>query len=251
MNKAIKIAMDILAGYHYVYDPNHNDKPSGDWKRTNSGWSTTDDSKVSPPVHDTSPSTPEPEPESKPDEIKQEEEKPQKLDLSLDDANPADAEKPENEEEKENLFDDKGGQDEFVTDEKGKEEEQEETEEKPAEGETEKNPEESDELSLSEDDDAFDESKKDEYLDQDKYEEYIERMNLFIKEFDEGEGKENEVTFKAIASNLDWSSPDDVKAFQEHCQKKGIDGAADVLAFLYFQHKDNEENFDKILADMP
>ena len=248
MNKAIKIAMNILAGYHYVYDPNHNDKPAGDWKRTNSGWSTTDDSEVSPPVRDKAPSkTQESEPASKSVEVKQEEEQPQKLDLSLEDAQPADTEKPENEEGKENLFDEKGGQDEFVTDEKGKEEEQEETEEN-AEGE---GLEKADELSLDDGDGVFDETNKEEYLDPDKYDEYIERMNSFIKEFDEGEGKENEVTFKAIASNLNWASLDDVKAFQEHCQEKGLDGATDVIAFLYFQHKDNEENFDKILADMP
>ena len=39
MNKSIRIAMNIMADYKYVYDPNHDDRPDGMWNRTNSGWS--------------------------------------------------------------------------------------------------------------------------------------------------------------------------------------------------------------------
>lgn len=50
-------------------------------------------------------------------------------------------------------------------------------------------------------------------------------MNKFIEVFDADEGKENDVTFKAVAANLDWDKEDDVKAFINHCNKKEIDGA--------------------------
>ena len=95
-----------------------------------------------------------------------------------------------------------------------------------------------------------DDANKGKYLDPDMYDQHIEQLNSFIEKFDEGEGKENDVTFKAIASNLDWNSTEEVKAFAGHCNKKGLDGADDVLAFLYFQHQDDEEKFDKIIADM-
>jgi hypothetical protein len=46
LNNIISLKGDItmednlkIAEYKYVYDPNHTNKPSGNWNRTNSGWS--------------------------------------------------------------------------------------------------------------------------------------------------------------------------------------------------------------------
>lgn len=274
MNKSVKIAMDITADYRYVYDPEHDSKPGGMWKRTNSGWSSNDgdiqhDSLVSQPKNPAStpsapkPSSSEPKKESESFSLSKPEEDTSVTQGEKKDAEPVEKEPEEttpveeapkedasegetedldvpNEGEDENgdsdsedgsLFDDEDS-DGFSTDDEGKQEEQEEN------GESE------------EDAGEFADENKDKYLDPDKYDEYIEKMNSFIEKFDEGEGKENDVTFKAIASNLDWDKVEDVKAFSEHCAKKELEGADEVLAFLYFMHQDNEEKFDGIVDDM-
>ena len=96
----------------------------------------------------------------------------------------------------------------------------------------------------------FDDSKKDDFINEEKFDEYIEKMNAFVDKFDEDQGKENKVTFKAVASNLEWNKLDDVKAFAEHCKKQEIEGAEQVLAFLYYQYNENSEKFDEILEKM-
>jgi hypothetical protein len=75
-------------------------------------------------------------------------------------------------------------------------------------------------------------------------------MNKFIDVFDEDEGKENKVTFKAVASNLDWSIEDDIKAFAEHCKKQNLSDAEEIIAFLYYQYNNDKEKFDTILEKM-
>ena len=280
MNKAVRIAMDITADYKYVYDPDHNSKPAGSWKQTGSGWSKHDDldqtarsvvrqpakkeertivkeaEPVQEPEEKAMPSAPEQKPvapvkneqpseaEKKPETTEQEADaQPTEENTetpSVDTQAEGEAEKPDTPptDEGDSLFDDgnKDG-DGFETDESGKEEEQ--KEESPAEDAEE-----------IQDEGLFDETNKDEYVNPDKYDENIEKMNSFIEKFDEGEGKENDVTFKAIAANLDWSSIDDVKAFADHCSEKGLDGADEVIAFLYFIHQDDEDKFNKIVEDM-
>ena len=231
MNKSVKIAMDIVADYKYVYDPDHDEKPGGMWNRTNSGWSQNNGetapskniiqqnapvkkeapkTKNAPDVKENRPENPGPTRQNSHDE------------QSTDDGT---------------LFDE-GANDEFVTDEEGKEEEQQEVEGN------------GDPVEEVVDDGLLDDANKEKYIDPDMYDQHIERLNTFIDKFDEGEGKENDVTFKAIASNLDWDSMEEVKAFASHCNKKGLDGADDAIAFLYFQHQEDGEKFDKIIADM-
>ena len=260
MNKAVKIALDITAYYHYVYDPNHNDKPPVECKMTKSGWSWNDDVPDAPSQQVEMPSDKNPQiPEDQRQNSNPSTEEEQ---TQLQTQQPVEQEQDQGlnvEEQDENLFDNEQDESGFVTDEKGKQEEQQqEGEGEPAapqqEGEGEGL-----QLDLENggaaqgeaENTLFDEDHKGMYLDPDKYNEYIERMNAFIQQFDEGEGKENQVTFKAIAANLNWSSLEDVQAFQKHCDEKGIGGAGDVIAFLYFQHEDNEEKFDQILAEMP
>lgn len=231
MNKSIRIALDIAADYKYVYDPDHNEKPDGMWNRTNSGWSQN--------VGETAPSKnviqqnapakkDAPKTKNAPDVKENRPENPGPT-----------RQHPQNEQSTDGgtLFDE-GANDEFVTDEEGKEEEQQEVEGN------------GDAVEEVVDDGLLDDANKEKYIDPDMYDQHIERLNTFIDKFDEGEGKENDVTFKAIASNLDWDSIEEVKAFASHCNKKGLDGADDVIAFLYFQHQEDGEKFDKIIADM-
>lgn len=231
MNKSIRIALDIATDYKYVYDPDHNEKPNGMWNRTNSGWSQNvgetapsknviqqnapakkgvQKTEKTPDVKENRPENPEPTRQNSQDE--------QSTDGGT-------------------LFDE-GANDEFVTDEEGKEEEKQETEGN------------GDAVEEVVDDGLLDDANKEKYIDPDMYDQHIEQLNTFIDKFDEGEGKENDVTFKAIASNLDWDSIEEVKAFASHCNKKGLDGADDAIAFLYFQHQEDGEKFDKIIADM-
>ena len=237
--------MDILARYRYLYDPNHNDKPAGNWKRTKSGWSTTENTDSFSETGDGF--TRSPEDDYDEDETKEKaetttdapnQEQPQKLELN---PTPNEGEKEKNEDE--SLFDKGGEGDEFVTDEEGKEEEDKDKEkaEQPAD---------ESEANLMDDEGIFADENANKYLDQNAFQQYMEMLKAFISKFDEGEGKENDVTFKAIVSNLDWSSLDDVKAFSEHCKKKGIEGSDDVLAFLYFQNKENKDKFDQIVSEM-
>ena len=231
MNKSIRIALDIAADYKYVYDPDHNEKPNGMWNRTNSGWSqnvgeTAPSKNV---IQQNAPAKKEaPKTKNAPDVKENRPENPGPT-----------RQHPQNEQSTDGgtLFDE-GANDEFVTDEEGKEEEQQETEGN------------GDAVEEVVDDGLLDDANKEKYIDPDMYDQHIERLNTFIDKFDEGEGKENDVTFKAIASNLDWDSMEEVKAFASHCNKKGLDGADDAIAFLYFQHQEDGEKFDKIIADM-
>lgn len=231
MNKSIRIALDIAADYKYVYDPDHNEKPDGMWNRTNSGWSqnageTAPSKNV---IQQNAPAKKEaPKTKNAPDVKENRPENPGPT-----------RQHPQNEQSTDGgtLFDE-GANDEFVTDEEGKEEEQQEVEGN------------GDAVEEVVDDGLLDDDNKEKYIDPDMYDQHIERLNTFIDKFDEGEGKENDVTFKAIASNLDWDSMEEVKAFASHCNAKGLDGADDVLAFLYFQHQEDGEKFDKIIADM-
>ena len=231
MNKSIRIALDIAADYKYVYDPDHNEKPNGMWNRTNSGWSQ-NVGETAPSKNVIQPNAPAkkeaPKTENAPDVKENRPENPGPTRQNPQDGHPTDGG---------TLFDE-GANDEFVTDEEGKEEEQQETEGN------------GDAVEEVVDDGLLDDANKEKYIDPDMYDQHIERLNTFIDKFDEGEGKENDVTFKAIASNLDWDSMEEVKAFASHCNKKGLDGADDAIAFLYFQHQEDGEKFDKIIADM-
>ena len=231
MNKSIRIALDIAADYKYVYDPDHNEKPNGMWNRTNSGWSQ-NVGETAPSKNVIQPNAPAkkeaPKTENAPDVKENRPENPEPTRQNPKDEHPTDGG---------TLFDE-GANDEFVTDEEGKEEEQQETEGN------------GDAVEEVVDDGLLDDANKEKYIDPDMYDQHIERLNTFIDKFDEGEGKENDVTFKAIASNLDWDSMEEVKAFASHCNKKGLDGADDAIAFLYFQHQEDGEKFDKIIADM-
>ena len=231
MNKSIRIALDIAADYKYVYDPDHNEKPDGMWNRTNSGWSQN--------VGETAPSKnviqqnapakkDAPKTENAPDVKENRPENPEPTRQNPQEEHPTD----------DGTLFDEGANDEFVTDEEGKKEEQQEVEGN------------GDAVEEVVDDGLLDDANKEKYIDPDMYDQHIEQLNTFIDKFDEGEGKENDVTFKAIASNLDWDSMEEVKAFASHCNKKGLDGADDAIAFLYFQHQEDGEKFDKIIADM-
>lgn len=255
MDKIERIASKMVAEYKYKYDPQHESKPSGTWRRTDSGWSSEDadhhdsvkstpSAPVEPPADTADDASTVPESEGNGDELQFDLHSPEETE---DGEAPA-GETPEETEsqpsdggDSESLFDNgtdaDGG---FVTDEEGKKEEQEQHESgKPAveEGDGEEQP-------------LFDEALKQSSLDADKYDEHMERMNAFIQKFDNGEGKENDVTFKAIASNLDWSSEEEVRAFAEHCEQKGMDDAKEVIAFLYYQHESDEEKFNRIVDDM-
>ena len=258
MNKAVKIAMKITADYRYVYDPDHDSKPGGSWKMTGSGWSSNDVGENQSPkkmVHQTAP-------EEKNTSIPDKAEKNEAPSAPVRTNEVEDVKETKNTEDTENLFDDNPEESTFDTDDEGKEQEKEQTEEKDDGEELDFNLDDEDKEKLDldseegyqenteEDKGIFDDSNKDEYVNEEKYDEYIEKLNSFIEKFDEGEGKENDVTFKAIASNLDWSKVDDVKAFAEHCGKKEIEGAEEIIAFLYFQHQNDEEKFDKIIEDM-
>ena len=231
MNKSIRIALDIAADYKYVYDPDHNEKPDGMWNRTNSGWSQN--------VGETAPSKNVIQPNAP---AKKDAPKTEKT-LDVKENRPENPEptrqNPQDEQSTDDgtLFDE-GANDEFVTDEEGKKEEQQEVEGN------------GDPVEEVVDDGLLGDANKEKYIDPDMYDQHIEQLNTFIDKFDEGEGKENNVTFKAIASNLDWDSTEEVKAFASHCNKKGLDGADDAIAFLYFQHQEDGEKFDKIIADM-
>lgn len=232
MNKSIRIALDIAADYKYIYDPDHNEKPDGMWNRTNSGWSQ-NNGETAPSrnvIQQNAPAKKEaPKTKKTPDVKENRPENPEPVQhhpqngQSTDDGT---------------LFDE-GANDEFVTDEEGKKEE----EKQEVEGN-------GDPVEEVVDDGLLDDANKEKYIDPDMYDQHIEQLNTFIDKFDEGEGKENDVTFKAIASNLDWDSMEEVKAFASHCNKKGLDGADDAIAFLYFQHQEDGEKFDKIIADM-
>ena len=231
MNKSIRIALDIAADYKYVYDPDHNEKPNGMWNRTNSGWSQN--------VGETAPSKNVIQPNAPAKKgVQKTKNAPDVKENRPENPEPT-RQHPQNEQSTDGgtLFDE-GANDEFVTDEEGKEEEQQETEGN------------GDAVEEVVDDGLLDDANKEKYIDPDMYDQHIERLNTFIDKFDEGEGKENDVTFKAIASNLDWDSMEEVKAFASHCNKKGLDGADDAIAFLYFQHQEDGEKFDKIIADM-
>ena len=231
MNKSSRIALDIAADYKYVYDPDHNEKPEGMWNRTNSGWSQSN-GETAPSknvIQQNAPAKKEaPKTKNAPDVKENRPENPGPTRQHPQDGQSTDGG---------TLFDE-GANDEFVTDEEGKEEEQQEVEGN------------GDPVEEVVDDGLLDDANKEKYIDPDMYDQHIERLNTFIDKFDEGEGKENDVTFKAIASNLDWDSMDEVKAFASHCNKKGLDGADDAIAFLYFQYQEDGEKFDKIIADM-
>ena len=237
MNKSARIAMCITADYKYVYDPDHDDKPDGMWNRTNSGWSQ-NDGETAPSKNVIQQSAPSKDDAPKTESaLNVEEEHSENPASTLEPVKQNSQNGQSTDTEDDTLFDE-GSNDEFVTDEEGKEEEQQETEDN------------GDAMEEDADDGLFDDANKEKYLDPDMYDQYIEQLNAFIEKFDEGEGKENDVTFKAIASNLDWDSMGEVKAFASHCNEKGLDGADDVLAFLYFQHQEDGEKFDKIIADM-
>lgn len=235
MNKSSRIAMDIAADYKYVYDPDHDDKPGGMWNRTNSGWSQ-NNGEVAPSrnvIQQKAPAKKDaPKTENTLDVGENHSENPEQEPVKQNSQNGKSTDA-----EGDTLFDE-GANDVFVTDEEGKEEEQQETE---------GNGNNSEEVA---DDGLFDDANKEKYIDPDMYDQHVEQLNAFIDKFDEGEGKENDVTFKAIASNLDWDLKEEVKAFASHCNEKGLDGAGDVLAFLYFQHQEDGEKFDRIIADM-
>jgi hypothetical protein len=105
-------------------------------------------------------------------------------------------------------------------------------------------------LNLDEEESFFTDAQKENFLNEENFDAYIEKMNEFIAIFDEDEGKENKVTFKAVASNLDWSIEDDAKAFANHCKKQGLDGAEEIIAFLYYQYANDKNKFETILEKM-
>lgn len=269
MRKLLKIAMNIVADYRYVYDPKHINKPNGNWKYTTSGWS---NNLEQPEGSDYVPGNPTTT------------KKPALAPLTN---------KPEDSEdewvgsekatkENENLFSDEESKSSFVTDEEGKKEEvKNKSDDAQKENPDEENNEEDEELNLDVDEDTneepdgnqeeegfdlnedeggeksdsseeplFSDNEKEEYLSEEKYEEYLEKLNVFIEKFDESEGKDNNVTFKAVASNLDWDSDEEVKAFLDHCNKKKLEGANEALGFLYFYNKKDKKKFDKIIEDM-
>lgn len=98
-------------------------------------------------------------------------------------------------------------------------------------------------------DSMFADEKQDEFTDEGKHPDYISKMNAFVEKFDEGEGKENDITFKAVASNLDWDNLDEVLALAGHCDEIGLESAYEVLAFLYHSYKKDADAFDNMLAE--
>ena len=109
---------------------------------------------------------------------------------------------------------------------------------------------EEEDASLEKNENFFSEEKKEEYLNEENFDSFITKMNDFIKIFDEEEGKANKVTFKAIASNLDWSIEKDAKAFAKHCKKEAIADAEEIIAFLFYQFNNNPNKFEDILNKM-
>lgn len=229
-----------IAEYKYVYDPNHTNKPSGNWNRTNSGWSSNNAEYNHEPV------------------------KPYKP------VNPSETTKETNTDSKQeeiDLFDEQESK--FETDKTVPEQEEPiELEEESTDDEQEQNLDE-EEVNLDEEEDVslddeqevnldeesseesfFTDTQKENMLNADNFDSYIEKMNSFIEVFDEDEGKENKVTFKAVASNLDWSIEDDAKAFANHCKKQGLKDAEEIIAFLYYQYNNNKEQWETILEKM-
>ena len=205
-----------LAEYRYVYDPKHENKPSGLWNRTNSGWSSNSGDGLSNPVH------------KKPKTVEQNTDK----DKIKSQENLFDKEK--------NNFDIEEDSLETVEEDAQLEENVEEPieiEETEQETETEKN-------------DFFTDEKKEEFLNKENFDDFIEKMNSFIDIFDKEQGQENKITFKAVASNLDWSIENDVKAFAEHCKKQNLLDAEQIIAFLYYQYNNDKEGFENILDKM-
>ena len=309
----------IIAEYKYIYDPNHENKPSGNWNRTNSGWSSHDSTepliktktnKPSNIKHDNKKENSKEQVET-PDTIEEEEtninnelsnpieenkqeeinlddveqpagqedefslddaEQPadQEEEFSLDDAEqPADqeqefslddAEQPANQEEEINLDDTEqpaDQEDEINLDDTEQPADQEEEinlddAEQPVDQENEFSLDdaEGNQVVIQEQTNYFTEQKKEQFLKEQSFESYIEKMNNLIKVFDQGEGKDNKVTFKAVASNLDWSKQDVAKAFAQHCDEKQIEGMSEIIAFLYYQFNNNEEKFEQILDKM-
>ncbi len=233
-SKLVRIALRITAAYRYLYDPNHNDKPAGNWKMTKSGWSTKDD--TADPTKGTSSGTGVVEKKETTNTttktVQPINETNNTTNVQMPVPQGTGVTQPKKEDE-ENIFTQDGNG--FVTDEQGKKEEQSQT--APAQGEQ--------DLGL------FDDSHAAQFTDEAAYDAFMQKLLAFIKLFDEGEGKENDVTFKAIAANLDWGSLDEVRAFSAHCTERGLAGADEILAFLYFMHRDNKDKFDKIVAEMP
>lgn len=267
------VAEEITANYKYVYDPTHEHHPStGNWKRTPSGWSsntsegssvtTVEDVNAAPSSKSESKSEEKPSEQidSAPSSHKSEETtspphpKPAESDDSSDeqeeDAVPEENsdEDAESESDSEDVVEEEE-QESNSEDEKIVLEEETEDEEQPAE-DIEDTVEETVEEEAEDHDDAFASENSDEYLDESQFDDNIDLMNKFVEDFDSGEGEQNGITFKAVASNLDWGELDDVKLFSRYCQEKGLQDADKVLAFLYFQHQSDDVQFEKILDIM-
>ena len=242
MEKKVKIAE-----YKYVYDPNHTSKPAGNWNRTNSGWSSNTTEYDHKPVK---PYKPTVQQQKTTQPIEQEEKDVDLFDEQETDfeTNEAQKEEPivveeESDEEESNLDGEQPNLDE-------EEPNLDEQEENNVTEEEQSNLKEEQEVDLDQEESFFTDAQKENFLNEEKFDAYIEKMNTFITTFDEDEGKENKVTFKAVASNLDWSIEDDAKAFANHCKKQNLNGAEEIIAFLYYQYANDKDKFETILEKM-
>ena len=277
---------EITSEYKYVYDPTHEHKPStGIWKMTGSGWSSSEDTSEETSVtqpnkqpgekHNVSNDnnrsfdnntdkieTPTADDFSQPTKSQNREE----TSVTQDDD-----EKMPSEDTDQETEDDVGddftapkpkqtkNDDVDVTEDTVAEPDEEEQEQEPnddAGGSTEENIDEEnaddfdvDESGIAGDEDMFDDSNTDIFTDEKSHDVYVSKMNAFVKKFDETEGAENDITFKAVASNLDWDNMDEVLALAERCDEIGIENAYEVMAFLYHSFQKDGDSFDTMIAD--
>ena len=238
-----------IAEYKYVYDPNHTNKPSGNWNRTNSGWSSNNVEYNHEPVKPYKPVNPSENTKETKTDSKQEE-----IDLFDEQESEFETDKTVPEQEEPIELEEESTDDE-------QEVNLDEQEDVSLDDEQEVNLDEQEDVSLDDEQEVnldeesseesfFTDTQKESMLNADNFDSYIEKMNSFIEVFDEDEGKENKVTFKAVASNLDWSIEDDAKAFANHCKKQGLKDAEEIIAFLYYQYNNNKEQWETILEKM-
>ena len=75
-------------------------------------------------------------------------------------------------------------------------------------------------------------------------------MNTFVDTFDADQGQKNKITFKAVASNLEWNNKEIVEKFKQHCKSLEIQNSEQVMDFLYEQYNNDENKFEQILEKM-
>ena len=238
----------IIAEYKYIYDPNHENKPSGNWNRTNSGWSTNINNQ--PLLRNVKTKSEQPIKKNKNQSQQKQENDTINENENIDIEDDFEEEKIVIQQEEENI--DLSDEQEEESIDLGDEQEEESLDlgNEQEEESLDLGGEQSSQQTVDDNKNYFSDEERVKFSNEQLYNSYIEKMNSFIEKFDAEQGEKNNITFKAVASNLDWSKQDDAKAFANHCKKQNISGASEIIAFLFYQYNDNEDNFEKILSEM-